>query len=110
MTTLATHIARFTSALDAKTMPPEVVEKARACLLNAYGMGLDCHDTPYAPVARAAALALDGEVARRRDHARRRSPHHDRRRLPRQLRRCSMAAARRIPPARRTSARSWCRC
>ena len=51
MTTLATHIARFTAALDAKTMPPEVVEKARACLLNAYGMGLDCHDTPYAPVA-----------------------------------------------------------
>ena len=63
MTTLATHIARFTSALGAKTMPPEVTEKARACLLNAYGMGLDCHDTPYAPVARAAALALDGEVA-----------------------------------------------
>lgn len=62
MTTLATHIARFTSALDAKTMPPEVVEKARACLLNAYGMGLDCHDTPYASVARIAALALDGEV------------------------------------------------
>lgn len=59
---LAMHIARFTSALDAKSMPPEVVEKARACLLNAYGMGLDCHDTPYAPVARAAALALDGEV------------------------------------------------
>jgi 2-methylcitrate dehydratase PrpD len=63
MTTLATHIARFTSTLDAKAMPREVVEKARACLLNAYGMGLDCHDTPYAPVARAAALALDGEVA-----------------------------------------------
>ena len=63
MTTLATHIARFTSALDAKSMPPKVVEKARACLLNAYGMGLDCHDTPYAPIARAAALALDGEAA-----------------------------------------------
>jgi 2-methylcitrate dehydratase PrpD len=62
MTTLGTHIARFTSALDTKTMPSEVAEKARACLLNAYGMGLDCHDTPYAPVARAAALALDGEV------------------------------------------------
>jgi 2-methylcitrate dehydratase PrpD len=62
MTTLVTHIAKFTAALDARTIPPEVVEKARACLLNAYGMGLDCHDTPYAPVARAAAIALDGEV------------------------------------------------
>ena len=64
MTTLATHVARFTSALETASMPPEVVEKARACLLNAYGMGLDCHDTPYAPIARTGALAIDGEVAR----------------------------------------------
>jgi 2-methylcitrate dehydratase PrpD len=62
MTTLVTQIARFTSALDVLHMPPEVLEKARTCLLNAYGMGLDCHDTPYAPVARAAALAMDGEI------------------------------------------------
>ncbi len=62
MTTLATRIARFAVSLETATMPPEVLEKARVCLLNAYGMGLDCHDTPYAPVARAAALALDGEV------------------------------------------------
>ena len=39
-----------------------MLEKAKTCLLNAYGMGLECHDTPYAPVARAASLALDGEV------------------------------------------------
>ncbi|MCL4764958.1 MAG: MmgE/PrpD family protein [Hyphomicrobiaceae bacterium] len=63
MTTLATRIARFTAGLDPARLPPEVTEKAKVCLLNAYGMGLDCHDTPYAPVARAAALALDGEVA-----------------------------------------------
>ena len=29
---------------------------------NAFGMGINGHATPYAPVARAAALALDGEV------------------------------------------------
>lgn len=64
MTTLASRLGRFVADLDTARLPPEVIEKARVCLLNAYGMGLDCHDTPYAPVARAAALALDGEVAK----------------------------------------------
>ncbi|KZD05507.1 MmgE/PrpD family protein 4 [Oceanibaculum pacificum] len=30
-------------------------------MLNGYGIGLGCHGTPYAPVARQAALAMDGE-------------------------------------------------
>jgi 2-methylcitrate dehydratase PrpD len=63
MGTLAAEIARFIAGLGMESLPPEVIEKARVCLLNAYGMGLDCHATPYAPVAREAALALDGEVA-----------------------------------------------
>lgn len=61
MTSFATELARFVGRFDLATLPPEVIEKARACLLNAYGIALDCHDTPYAPVARAAALAMDGE-------------------------------------------------
>jgi 2-methylcitrate dehydratase PrpD len=62
MTTLAAELARFIARLDLATLPPEVVEKAKVCLLNGYGVGLGCHDTPYAPVARAAAIRLDGEV------------------------------------------------
>jgi 2-methylcitrate dehydratase PrpD len=62
MTTLAAEMARFIARLDATSLPPEVVEKAKVCLLNGYGVGLGCHDTPYAPVARAAAIRLDGEV------------------------------------------------
>jgi 2-methylcitrate dehydratase PrpD len=62
MTTLAAEFARFIASLDAASLPPDVVEKAKVCLLNGYGVGLGCHDTPYAPVARAAALALDGEL------------------------------------------------
>jgi 2-methylcitrate dehydratase PrpD len=62
MTTLADYLGRFTSQLELSTLPAEVVEKAKACLLNGYGMGLNGHDTPYAPVARAAALASDGEI------------------------------------------------
>jgi 2-methylcitrate dehydratase PrpD len=62
MTTLAAEMARFIARLDAANLPPEVVEKAKVCLLNGYGVGLGCHDTPYAPVARSAVIALDGEV------------------------------------------------
>ncbi len=61
MTTLSQHIGNFVDSLSIASIPAEVVEKARGCLLNAYGMGLDCHDTPYAPVARATAIAMDGE-------------------------------------------------
>ena len=58
---LAARIAEFTSALALGRMPPEVEEKARTCLLNGYGIGLGSHPTAYAPVARRAALAMDGE-------------------------------------------------
>lgn len=61
MTAFALELARFVGRFEIANLPQEVVEKARACLLNAYGIALDCHDTPYAPVARAAALAMDGE-------------------------------------------------
>jgi 2-methylcitrate dehydratase PrpD len=61
MATLSQHIADFVHSLELGRIPADVIEKARVCLLNGYGMGLDCHDTPYAPVARAAALAMDGE-------------------------------------------------
>lgn len=64
MTTLTQHIGRFVASLRPETLPPEVVEKARTCLLNAYGMALGGRGTPYAAVARNAALAMDGEVAR----------------------------------------------
>ena len=64
--TLARSMAAFAHGLDMESLPPEVAEKARTCLLNGYGIALGGHDTPYAPVARAAALAMDGE---RRDGA-----------------------------------------
>ena len=63
MTTLSSQIGAFVSTLTLETLPPAVVEKARACLLNAYGMGLNGHATAFAPVARRAALAMGGEVA-----------------------------------------------
>jgi len=64
MVTLSQHIGNFIHTLDTRRIPAAVLEKARVCLLNGYGMGLDCYRTPYAPVARAAALAMDGEQPR----------------------------------------------
>lgn len=62
MPTLTQEIARFTSHLTLEALPEAVVAKARACIVNAIGMAVNGHDTPYAPVARRTALALQGEV------------------------------------------------
>lgn len=60
-TSLSQHIAEFVDTLDFPRIPKAVSEKARVCLLYGYGIGLSCEGTPYAPVARAAAIAMDGE-------------------------------------------------
>lgn len=57
---LTLELGTFAAGLTMDNLPPEVVEKARTCLLNGYGIGLGCHGTPYVRVARAAVLALDG--------------------------------------------------
>ena len=62
MRTLSSEIGIFVAELTLATLPAAVVERARTCLLNAYGMGLNGYDTPYAPVARRAALAMAGEI------------------------------------------------
>lgn len=64
--TLIEHLGTFVAGLTTQSLPAEVVEKARTCLLNGYGIGLGGQGTPYGPVACAAVLALDGE---RRDGA-----------------------------------------
>lgn len=59
--TLAQELGRFVAELDLAAVPGDVVAKARTCLLNGYGIALGGHATPFAPVARRAALALAGE-------------------------------------------------
>jgi len=44
-------------------LPPPVLEKARLCVFNAYGIGLACMRTPYAPVATQAVIHMYGEQA-----------------------------------------------
>lgn len=59
---LSARMGQFVAELDVARMPADVLQKARTCLLNGYGIALGCHTTPYAPVARRAALAMGGEV------------------------------------------------
>ena len=52
--------ARFVAALDAATIPADVAEKARCCILYGFGIGMLCLDQDTARVAERAARALDG--------------------------------------------------
>lgn len=61
--TLTETIAAFTHSLSAETLPDHVLEKARACALNGFGIALGCHPEPHIPSVRQAAFALDGEQA-----------------------------------------------
>lgn len=59
--TLSDTLGAFVAGLDLTSLPPDVVEKARGCVLNGYGIALGSHPTPFAPVARRAAIAIDGQ-------------------------------------------------
>lgn len=59
--TLTRLLAEFVHSIEVNNIPADVIEKAKTCLLNGYGIGLGCHNTPYAPVARRAVLSIDGE-------------------------------------------------
>ncbi len=58
---LAQRFAQFVTDLDLEQIPVPVVEKARACVLNGYGIALGSHPTPFFSVAERAVLAMDGE-------------------------------------------------
>ncbi|MDX9741884.1 MAG: MmgE/PrpD family protein [Gammaproteobacteria bacterium] len=58
---LTKKLAEFVTTLDVSSIPAEVVEKARACILNGYGIALGSHQTPFYSVAGRAALMMDGE-------------------------------------------------
>ncbi|WP_337998286.1 MmgE/PrpD family protein [Oleispirillum naphthae] len=58
--TLSLRIADFIFGLDETNIPAAIAEKTQTCLLYGYGMGLNGNDTPYAPVARAAAMSMYG--------------------------------------------------
>jgi 2-methylcitrate dehydratase PrpD len=61
--TVAGALGSFVSSIALRSVPHEVIEKAKACLLSAYGIGLGSDHLPYARVARRAVLEMEGEQA-----------------------------------------------
>jgi len=59
----AVELARFIRELSTATVPPDVLERARGCLLYGLGIGLLCMDEAYARVAEAAWQAVDGTTS-----------------------------------------------
>lgn len=60
--TLSQSLAAFVVSLKHQASIPDVVmEKARLCLLNGYGIGLASFNTPFGHVAAQAGVAMDGE-------------------------------------------------
>ncbi|PMR74808.1 MmgE/PrpD family protein 4 [Billgrantia endophytica] len=55
------RMAEFVHDLELDSLPDEVVEKARTCVLNGYGIALGSHTTPFFSLAAQAVLAMDGE-------------------------------------------------
>ncbi len=60
--TAAGKLARFVDSIAVGTIPPDVEEKARCCLLYGLGIGLHAEGTPFAEVSARAAEALSGPV------------------------------------------------
>jgi 2-methylcitrate dehydratase PrpD len=59
---MAERIGRFVESLTMESLPPAIVERARACFLNGYGIALGGLTTPFYRTAGSAALAMEGEV------------------------------------------------
>jgi len=59
---IAGQLADFIEGLSVDAVPPDVLEKARRCLLYGVGIGLCSFPTGFATVAAAAAVGIDGDI------------------------------------------------
>lgn len=64
METVVERLGKFSSELTFERIPPEVVNKARTCLLNGIGIGLSCANMDTARVARKIIKEYEGTAAR----------------------------------------------
>lgn len=49
---VAESIGKFVCRLSYETLPKEVIEKAKTCMLNGIGIGISCHDIEFAKISR----------------------------------------------------------
>src|ERR1700752_3850787 len=56
MATIAQQFGEFVSKLNSENMPPEVIAKAKSCLLYGLGVAMAAHDSRQAQISEAAVL------------------------------------------------------
>ena len=64
-TPVSSQAAQFVAGLDDASLPNEVAQKARTCILYGFGIGLLCLKQETARVAEQSVLAIDGEAGAR---------------------------------------------
>jgi 2-methylcitrate dehydratase PrpD len=62
--TVTERFGRFVHNLSYDTLPPEVLEKAKTCMVNGIGIGIACYGYEYAKIAREAIKAEEGGMAK----------------------------------------------
>ena len=50
--TVVESLGEFVHNLSYETLPKEIIEKAKTCMLNGIGIGIACHETEFARIAR----------------------------------------------------------
>lgn len=65
VTPVSSQAAQFVASLDNASIPTEVVQKARTCILYGFGIGLLCLKQETARVAEQSVLAIDGKAGSR---------------------------------------------
>jgi len=64
--TIAARLGKFVHGLSLRKMPPEVVEKAKTCMVNGIGIGIACHGYEFAKIAREAIKAEENGMAKKK--------------------------------------------
>jgi 2-methylcitrate dehydratase PrpD len=62
--TVTERIGNFIHSLSYDTLPPEIIEKAKTCMVNGIGIGIACYGYEYAKIAREAIKAEEGGMAK----------------------------------------------
>jgi 2-methylcitrate dehydratase PrpD len=62
--TLAERFGKFIHSLSYDTLPPEILEKAKTCMVNGIGIGIACHGYEFAKIARKAVKAEEAGMAK----------------------------------------------
>jgi 2-methylcitrate dehydratase PrpD len=62
--TVAERIGKFVYRLSYETLPKEIIEKVKTCMINGIGIGISCYDIEFARIARETIKAEEAGMAK----------------------------------------------